>query len=135
MNTVSQTIAKLIILPLFGASIITGVALSAADSASAAPEWDPLPPAAAQEWDPPAPAATTAPAQPGPIEDAIRDGEVVHTAPAAPTRPSVILNGIRVEATTPAAPAREPRSHRQDSGTSEKNKDNAKSSEGDSPRQ
>ena len=124
MNTVSQTIAKLIILPLFGASIITGVALSAADSAAAAPEWDPPPPA-----------ATTAPAQPGPIEDAIRDGEVAHTAPAAPTRPSVIPNGIRVQATTPAAPAREPRSHRQDSGTSEKNKDNAKSSEGDSPRQ
>ena len=49
MNTVSQTIAKLIILPLFGASIITGVALSAADSAAAAPEWDPLPPAACRE--------------------------------------------------------------------------------------
>ena len=129
MNTVSQTIAKLIILPLFGASIITGVALSAADSAAAAPEWDPPPPA-----------ATTAPAQPGPIEDAIRDGEVVHTAPAAPARPDVILNGIRVDATTPADNTRSGkqdnvRSGKQDSSPSDrKTKDNAKSSKGDSSR-
>ena len=35
MNTVTQTIAKLIILPLFGGALITGVAIGTADSAAA----------------------------------------------------------------------------------------------------
>jgi len=60
MNTVSQTIAKLVILPLFGGAVITGVALVTVDSA-----------AAATEWEPPAPAASTAPARPDLIENEI----------------------------------------------------------------
>jgi hypothetical protein len=143
MNTVSQTIAKLIILPLFGAAVITGVALGTSDSAAAASEFEPLPPA-----------TTTTPAQPGLIEDAIWDGEMAPTAPAAPARPDVILNGIRVDAVAPApvapaapapvapapaappaAPADNARSGKQDSGPSDKKKkDSAKSSKGDSSR-
>ena len=140
MNTVSQTIAKLVILPLFGAAVITGVALTTADSAVAVSESKAMPPATA-----------TTPAQPDPIESAIRDGELAtagSTAPAAPARPDVILNGIRISAASPAPaapapaaapPAGETRSGQQDSGTSgnqdstasdRKKKDNVKSSKG-----
>ena len=71
MNTVSQTIAKLVILPLFGGAVITGVALATVDSA-----------AAATEWVPPAPAASTAPARPDLIENEI-SVDAVAAAPAA----------------------------------------------------
>ena len=75
MNTVSQTIAKLVILPLFGGAVITGVALATVDSA-----------AAATEWVPPAPAASTAPARPDLIENEISvDAVAAAPAAAAPT--------------------------------------------------
>ena len=143
MNTLNQTIAKLILLPLFGGALVTGVAVGTADSAAATTK--------VTGWDPPPPA------QQGPSEDAIRDGEFVPPAPAAPARPDVILNGIRVDAeapapavpvaaeapapvvppatTKPAAPADNARSSKQDSSPSDrKTKDNAKSSKGDSSR-
>jgi hypothetical protein len=144
MNTVNQTIAKLIILPLFGGALITGVAVGTAESAAATTK--------VTGWEPPPPAA-----QQGPSGHAILDGEVVPTAPATPARPDVILNGIRVDAeapapavpvaaeapapvvppatTKPAAPADNARSSKQDSSPSDrKTKDNAKSSKGDSSR-
>ena len=111
MNTVSQTIAKLVILPLFGGAVITGVALVTVDSA-----------AAATEWEPPAPAASTAPARPDLIENEI-SVDAVAAAPAA-------------AAPAAAAPAHNATSGKQDSGPADKNKkDNAKSSKGSSARQ
>jgi len=116
MNTVSQTIAKLVILPLFGGAVITGVALATVDSA-----------AAATEWVPPAPAASTAPARPDLIENEI-SVDAVAAAPAAAAPAAA--------APAAAAPAHNATSGKQDSGPADKNKkDNAKSSKGSSARQ
>ena len=144
MNTVSQTIAKLIILPLFGVAVITGVAIGTVDSAAASTE--------GIGWDPIAPAAPAGPAQRG---HAVLDGEIAPSTSAAPARPDVILNGIRVDAEAPApapvapapasvmppppaapAPASKPAAPaQQESAASDKKKVSAKSSKGNSARQ
>lgn len=106
MNTVNQTIAKLIILPLFGAAVVTGVALNTADSAGASTE----PVTVSKQADPRdqrdwwwRAAAPTAPAQGG---HAVLDGEIAPSTSAAPARPDVVLNGVRVDGQAPApAPA------------------------------
>jgi hypothetical protein len=114
MNTITQTIAKLIILPLFGGALITGVAVGTADSAAATTK--------VTEWVPPPPAA-----QQSPSGHAVWDGEIVPSAPAAPVRPDVVLNGSRI------APADNARSGQQESPASNK-KDGAKSNKGNTAR-
>jgi len=126
MNTVSQTIAKLVILPLFGGAVITGVALATVDSA-----------AAATEWVPPAPAASTAPARPDLIENEISvDAVAAAPAAAAPAAAAPAAAAPAAAAPAAAAPAHNATSGKQDSGPADKNKkDNAKSSKGSSARQ